>query len=415
MSKLLKAVFKRLFQVFVFLLPVQLGYHFWPTWAFVFGIRVDYLSPTLYLTDALFLVLLLLFVVTQKAGKKVLFFGLMIIVVFGFINSTSAASLEPSVYKWTKMFELFSLGLIVAKSKDLKVKDWIVRPLLLSLVGVSLIAALQVTKGGSLGGLFYFLGERSFTLSTPGIALASLGGREILRAYSVFSHPNSLAGFLVAGTILVSPFLLKRLKRFSSLLFLVAAALAFILTFSLATALSLLLVAGTVVFFKKSPQAFTKFAKALLFFFVVLSVALPILASRYPGVVGPLGESYSRRADLSVAAGKMFAEKPFFGIGLNNFTIRLPEKGVGPSSSWWLQPVHNVFLLSLSETGLVGFLLLVLIFYLGLNRAGVNKKQYLVAGLLFVVLTGFFDHYWVTLQQNQLLLAIIFGLSFKNG
>jgi len=40
-------------------MPTQLALHFWPSWAHVFGIRVDYLAPTLYLTDLLLIVLII--------------------------------------------------------------------------------------------------------------------------------------------------------------------------------------------------------------------------------------------------------------------------------------------------------------------------------------------------------------------
>ena len=36
---------------FLVTIPTQLGLHFWPEWSKVAGIRVDYLSPVLYLTD----------------------------------------------------------------------------------------------------------------------------------------------------------------------------------------------------------------------------------------------------------------------------------------------------------------------------------------------------------------------------
>ena len=44
-----------LFYLLLLLIPTQLGYHFWPDFAFVNGIRVDYLAPTIYLTDLLIL------------------------------------------------------------------------------------------------------------------------------------------------------------------------------------------------------------------------------------------------------------------------------------------------------------------------------------------------------------------------
>ena len=415
MAKLFKAGFKLLFQVFILLLPVQLAYHFWPEWAFVFGIRVDYLSPALYLTDILFLAVFLLFLITQRAGKKTLLWGLLGLGLVAALNIAFSSIPEPSFYKWIKLFEYFCLATVVAGTKDLKVGDWIVKPLTISMLGVSLIGILQVIKGGSMGGLLYFLGERSLDVSTPGIALTALGGREILRAYSTFSHPNSLAGFLGAGIILSWPLLLKKKDNFLPFAFLAIFTLGFLLTFSLAPAISLLFVAGLYLLFRNTPKLYSKLAKALLFIFVLLSIALPLFAARYRDMAKPFGESYTKRLELATVAGKMFSERPLLGQGLNNFVAALPEKSLDQPVAWWLQPVHNVFLLTLSETGLVGFLLIFLLFYLAIGKTGLSEKRYLAAALLFVVISGFFDHYWLTLQQNQLLLAIIFGLSFKNG
>ena len=50
------------FVLLIFLIPSQLAYHFWPNWAFVGGVRVDYFAPTIYLTDILIVVILALFV-----------------------------------------------------------------------------------------------------------------------------------------------------------------------------------------------------------------------------------------------------------------------------------------------------------------------------------------------------------------
>ena len=39
------------FILLIIFLPTQLGYHFWPEYTRVFGLRIDYLAPTIYLTD----------------------------------------------------------------------------------------------------------------------------------------------------------------------------------------------------------------------------------------------------------------------------------------------------------------------------------------------------------------------------
>ena len=61
-------LYQLLFSLLILLLPTQLGRHFWPSYSFVFGLKVDYLSPTLYLTD-IFLVLTLIAWGVQR-GKE---------------------------------------------------------------------------------------------------------------------------------------------------------------------------------------------------------------------------------------------------------------------------------------------------------------------------------------------------------
>ncbi|MBI3070230.1 MAG: hypothetical protein HYY87_02915, partial [Candidatus Levybacteria bacterium] len=56
---------------------------------------------------------------------------------------------------------------------------------------------------GSMGGLFYFFGERAFTSQTPGIANASINGELMLRPYGTFPHPNVLGGYLTIAMAIV--------------------------------------------------------------------------------------------------------------------------------------------------------------------------------------------------------------------
>ena len=53
--------------------------------------------------------------------------------------------------------------------------------------------AFEFIKQASLNGLFWWLGERTFTSSTPGIAKAVIDGRLLMRPYATFPHPNVLA------------------------------------------------------------------------------------------------------------------------------------------------------------------------------------------------------------------------------
>src|SRR3989338_9410931 len=55
-----------LFFLTLLFLPTQLGRHFWPSFSYILGIRTDYLSPTLYLTDILILLLFIFFIASLK-------------------------------------------------------------------------------------------------------------------------------------------------------------------------------------------------------------------------------------------------------------------------------------------------------------------------------------------------------------
>ena len=81
------------------LLPSQLGLHFWPGWALVNGIRVDYLSPTFYLTD------LIIFIIWafNHFKLKVPFVAIVLIV----LNIFCSLSPLTSIFKWLRILEYF--------------------------------------------------------------------------------------------------------------------------------------------------------------------------------------------------------------------------------------------------------------------------------------------------------------------
>src|SRR3989344_6043779 len=174
---------KFLFQILVFLFPTQLSYFFWPDFAHVFGIRVDYLSPTVYLTDLTLFLFLALFLLRQrkevwkvlKRGKPATYFLISLIIV---LNLLISASIFPALIKWIKILELFFLGLAIIKIKKFRLNDWVIKPLALSVFFFSGVAITQFLKGETIGPPFYYLGERTFRLSTPGIARTYFLGHE---------------------------------------------------------------------------------------------------------------------------------------------------------------------------------------------------------------------------------------------
>ncbi len=196
-----------LFSLLLVLIPTQLGYHWWPGWALVLGRRIDYLSPTLYLTDILIFLLLISWVfvrrkviishkkIQRSTGIKIIFFFLFI-----FLNIFFAANRMVALFAWIKMLEMVGLGAYIVKTKPKFQR--VIFFLSIGVLYSSLIAIIQFLLQHSIGGPFWFLGERAFSAATPGIAQISvcfpnrLNCPLMLRAYATFPHPNVLGGFL---------------------------------------------------------------------------------------------------------------------------------------------------------------------------------------------------------------------------
>lgn len=406
-KKRLEVIETAVFSLLLFLFPTQLAFHFWPKEAFIFGIRVDYLSPAIYLTDVLAILLILLwpylrkyeFLKTIKKYRKV-FYVFFAVAILNMLFSTFPIL---SFFRWLKYLEFIFLAFYLSCKKNYSIK-----PLYYSAALFSLIGILQFATRGTLGGLLYFLGERSFTVNTPGIALVALKGREFLRAYSTFAHPNSMAGYL--GALSIYLLLSKRLKDLNyKILGFGIVFLAILLTFSM-SAFVAIIISTSLFFLLKNFRAKYNvgiYVLALALFFSVVQTAVDRQTSsnKYFSY-----ERVAQRLELANVAGQIAAQNPVFGKGINTYIPNLPKFQINGNSIWLLQPVHNIFLLALSETGTIGVMIFTGLFYSMFKKLRHKRKYYLLIPLTFVILTGTTDHYWLTLQQNNLLLTFFISL-----
>jgi len=317
-----------LWRLFVASIPFQLGRHFWPDWSLVWGVKIDYLSPTIYLTDVLSLACFLFFspqiFAWLKRQKSWLWLAVLTFILFNVGFSTQPAA---ALLKWGRIFQGLIVVLLVAANKK-ETKEWLRVILPIWLVGLAILTIGQFIRQGSFGGLFWWLGERRFDAATPAIAQVSLLGRLFVRPYAIFSHPNSLAGFLLVSLILFFSYpYSKTVKRLVGLLGVIGLGLTFSRTG---------LVAGLVVL---SVALRSKKSRLWLVPVGLIVLGLVWLNSDFQ-------LSVSRRLFLGLASLKMFASSPIWGVGLNNFISRLPDFWpLARSADLWLQPVHNVYLL----------------------------------------------------------------------
>lgn len=398
-----------LFYLLVLFLPVQLSLHFWPDWSFVSGIRVDYLSPTIYLTDFV----VIAFLLTSVFGKHVkrhffanryFYFGLFFLAL---INSFFAIRPVVAFFGWFKYVEVLLLGIFLSWKPDYFKSSNFHKLLLFTVVYVSLIGIAQYLNSGSLGGAFYYLGERTFNIYTPGIAKGFLLGREMLRPYSILPHPNVLAGYVGLTTLLLYVLtkwsLITRLSVIFTIIILV-------LTQSTSAVVGLVL---AVAFLRVSKILPVAKAKRIFITFVLVVLLVTFITLVFSGQISKYfsDESLIKRLDLlsstflTLSQGKNL----FTGTGLNNFIIGLEKYWAAPSLYSWLQPVHNIFLLLLSELGILGFVFTG--FFASRLLNWISKKEQVInlSLVIFVFAVGLVDHYWLTLQQPLLLIAVSFG------
>jgi len=381
-----------LFSLLLVLLPAQLGYHFWPSWALVLGRRIDYLSPTLYFTDILIILLLVFWLFEKRKKLRVPLLKIFIFLGFIFINIYFAANRWVAVFAWIKILELVALGIYIVKTKPRF--SSVIFPLSVGVFYSSLIASIQFLLQHSIGGIFWLLGERTFSATTPGIAQIplcfpnKLNCPLLLRAYATFPHPNVLGGFLA----ILLPLIITQLnnkKKIFYLLTLGFGIIALALTFSRSA--WIVAVLGCMYVLLKN--------KKRLFFPALLFAALTVFF--IGNTFGFQDESVVVREQLNTAALSMFRVSPVIGNGLGNFLVRLPDYLVS-RTIYFLQPAHNIYLLVLAETGIIGFA----IFLWVLWKTVSNNKI-----IIPILLLGFVDHYFLTLQQGQLLLTIFLSLS----
>lgn len=406
-----------------------MGKHFWPNFSFVYGLRIDYLSPTPYFTDILILLIFVcnfpkLFKESKITGKKYLlcFILFIIFLLIGLINSKN---LGAGIYGVVKLFEFVFLAFFVSSNyKNLK-KNVIFFAILMSLVFESLLTFLQYFNQGSINGIFYFFGERAFNAETPGVANASVNGQLFLRPYATFSHPNVLAGFLVVSMLLLFLFYFK--NKYTKLFLFLGSILgtgALLLTLSRSAifiwAICLIVLFGLSQVEKYKKGKFNSLKITLPILIILSLMTFFILQNNYivqRFITTKLSdESVIQRQDLISQSINMFVGSPVFGIGINNFYNNL-NVASNDQNNYLIQPVHNIFLLVMSETGIVGLFVFSMIFIKSIIKILKNKqnKKYLLLLIFTVVFLGMFDHYFLTLQQGQLLLSLVFGIALSKS
>jgi len=371
----------------VLTLPLQLSKFFWPNYSYVLGIPIDYRSLAIYANELSILFFILVFLIQNRSQLKNIFGKNkeQIVLLSAFNIWIFTTSFLFSKFQWASLvfnlrlavisiFFIFALNIL----KNSEVRKKLISVLIFSVAWQTAIVLYQLIFQKSLGA--WFLGERSFDSSTTLIAHFNLFGRQLLRPYGTFPHPNALAAFFA-----ISLLTLMNQKRL--LLPKILALAGGLLTFSKSFILSLLL----------SPAPYFLKARYVIFLPFISILIWLIAAYTFHFQIA----SFSERLLLIQASVNLSRDNFLFGSGSNNFIAQLANFNLfSVSEIRLLQPVHNVFFLILVENG-IGGLLIFILFLMSLARNLKNTSS--LAIFVTLMIFASLDHFFWTLAQGRFL------------
>lgn len=286
----------------------------------------------------------------------------------------------------------------------------------------AILSILQYVKQSDLG--LRFLGETILNSDLFNVAVFTVEGEKVMRAYGTLPHPNVLAFFLFISIFIFYFLYISRINKSGKELWfwLVGyAILIFGLFFTFSRIIIFVWLIGVIyrfgwLYWKNEFRGIIQRSDVKKLALVTLVLVFVFSLLFWPQVlarikISPQEEALSLRGFYNQIA---FQGKPFFGVGPGNFVNWLKEKNPGLALNLY-QPVHNIYLLIFSETGILGLAaLLLFLFFLIKNylRISFNRPFHYSLFIIFtsVLFLGLFDHFLWTLQQGQIIFWLVSGL-----
>ena len=437
-----------------FILPWNLGKHFEVANSFVNGVLSPYLTPTLYLQDILIAVLLLWLIIHRVFSQGSLrdsevreMFAecsaicyLLLCLLSCFFSLFFSDRLLPSIYLFCRVVLYFALLLVCLELfKKRSIRQLFPASLLVNSVLLCFLGLRQFADQRSVFNNYLFFGEQPYSVYTPYIAKESYDGVAKIPPYGLFEHPNIFAGYLcVSLTFLLGIFtrrassnrsfgplvpmmvpvalglyVLLLTKSFTGIYAFVLGATLFIVYIAVC---KVFLGLGRSIVVRRLAYRSSFLIPVLLGFLIILLGLLFPFFDKYAGKLLPSDSilstlSVDRRTALLESAGKLVAEKPFYGWGLNSFVYTFQQFYVPVGVVNFVQPVHNVYALLASEIGVIGAVWFGLLSLYGVFYSFRRGSPVYGVVLLEIIFMSSFDHYFFTIHQTFLLFILTLGFA----
>lgn len=428
-SATLNIFLERLLQLYVFLLPWQAVYIF--DEKFWNGIKWQYGAGLIYATEIILWLIFITFLMASKKSKPLPswtqirtkltapdYKTLTVLALWGLIAWSGlsifwSADKSAGFYLWFKLLEAIGLFFVIVNSNIKPAK--LLWPLALSATTQGLIASWQfasqtINASTLLGIASHYAGNYG------GIVIETASGRW-LRAYGTFGHPNLLGGFCAVGliAILILSQNKKQLFFLGSLAIISTSGLFFSFSRSawLATLAMIIFLALITLASKQSKRFFITLIPIIITAITLIFLFYPLLFTRTDFHNRLEKQSILQRLTQAEQARQIILEKPLLGRGLSNYTRHLRELNQ-KTPAYDLQPVHNIYLLTTAELGIIGLLLFLIIIGLTISSSiKLNNLIYLSLPLtLFGI--GFFDHYLATQYAGLMLFWLSLTFVYSN-
>lgn len=388
--------------------------------SFITGAYSDFTSFSIYSCD-LIIIALFLYSLASKAHflkPNKLIFAWIIWLVFVFLLGFKA-QINLNWYFLARIAELIVLHQTL-RIKAYDYKSLMIKVFVLAGGFESIIAIFQFIYQKSLG--LYILGEQHISIDTNGVAKIGLGMLRFIRGYGTFPHSNLLSAFLLTAIFFNLYLILQTASKKARIWLhfnLVLTIFGLFISFSRASILAMLVVLALFFIISLIKQGFNK-KIALPAIVIVLTIICSTLVLK-PFLLARSDLLYDQSAKERVFYAKIglqiVSNNPIRGIGIGTSVLHMKQYSPVPLQPWEIQPIHNYYLLSAAEFGIVGALILLFLFLLYIKELITLIKIHfsfyhltLLGILVAYLILMMFDHYFYTIEQTQLLLWLILGL-----
>lgn len=278
-----------------------------------------------------------------------------------------APRIDLAMMEIVSMVKVFILYFVLANQirdkQDLKLVVW---GLVLAVGFQGALALMQTIKGGTIG--LAFLGEAP---------IAGEVKESVWRVMGTLGHPNRLAMFLEILLPVCFGFFLVEKRGRNRIIVLASFGLGFlalVMTGSRGAWIAFFIAMIILFYFAvrhKLMKLSTLFGTALVFVILISSIALMFTKMIEARLYGDDHGSAMSRIPMIQIAFNLIKAHPYGGVGINNYQVVMKNYNntiLGRRFRTIPRPVHNMYLLVMGETGLIGFAaMLILLLGFGSN------------------------------------------------